>query len=40
MSETFDLSHLPKSIRENIRENLPNPSSWSAELKALLDPNI
>lgn len=39
-SDSFNIGHLPKSIQQSIRENLPNPASWSPELKALLDPNI
>ncbi|MFZ0660156.1 MAG: hypothetical protein WAM05_15635 [Candidatus Binataceae bacterium] len=39
-SQSFDLSRLPKSMRENLRDTQPNTASWTPELKALLDPNI
>lgn len=39
-TKTYDISKLPKSIQENIRENFREERSWTPELRALLDPNI
>jgi hypothetical protein len=39
-SQSFDISKLPKSYRENLKESHHTPDQYSPELRALLDPNI